>query len=54
MIGMRVSGRVGEDVVVYEDASRSAEKARFCMLRQQAEKDTKSEVRTQFHMRIHI
>jgi len=36
------ANRRGDDVIVYEDASRRAAKATFCMLRQQVEKDDKA------------
>eukprot|EP00611_Tribonema_gayanum_P030293 TRINITY_DN837_c0_g2_i1.p1 TRINITY_DN837_c0_g2~~TRINITY_DN837_c0_g2_i1.p1 ORF type:complete len:1283 (-),score=514.30 TRINITY_DN837_c0_g2_i1:218-4066(-) len=43
VLGMYPANRVGEDVVLYSDASRAEKLATFCMLRQQAEKDTPTE-----------
>lgn len=40
IVGIYPASRVGEDVEVYADASREEPLARFCMLRQQAEKET--------------
>jgi 5-methyltetrahydrofolate--homocysteine methyltransferase len=43
IVGLFPANRVGEDVEVYEDESRSVAKAKFCMLRQQAEKENPDE-----------
>eukprot|EP00953_Heterococcus_sp_UTEX-ZZ885_P010704 6243-Heterococcus_DN1.PRE.3 len=40
VLGIYPANRVGEDVVLYKDAERTEKAAAFCMLRQQAEKET--------------
>ena len=43
VVGLYAAQRDDEDVVIYEDSTRAAVKERFCMLRQQAEKDSRDD-----------
>uniref|UniRef100_A0A7S1UDH7 Methionine synthase n=1 Tax=Phaeomonas parva TaxID=124430 RepID=A0A7S1UDH7_9STRA len=43
VVGLFPATRDGEDILVYEDSNRTEVKARFCQLRQQAEKENRDD-----------